>query len=218
MSGRGPFPVEATDEGLASFLMGLRARGISDVSVLRALEGVPRRAFAPPRYADLSLRDVALPLACGQTLPAPLQAAAIAQAAAPRPGLRAIEIGAGSGYVSALLAGAGLAVVALERWRTLAVEAEARLLALGFAAVKVAWADGLAEADRLGQFDRVVVDGRMDDPDRFRRCLSKGGLLVGGTAETGGARLMRFRASGGAGEDLGPARFGPLLAGVAQGR
>ncbi|HEX3495648.1 MAG TPA: hypothetical protein VHT02_00480 [Methylocella sp.] len=55
----------------AAFLMGLRACGIQDLALLRALENVPREIFVPHRFADLARRAIALPLRCGQTLPEP---------------------------------------------------------------------------------------------------------------------------------------------------
>ena len=57
--------------GVASFILSLRARGIRDIALLRAMELVPRDVFAPRRFADLSRTDVALPLPCGQTMTAP---------------------------------------------------------------------------------------------------------------------------------------------------
>ena len=57
--------------GVASFLLSLRARGIRDTAVLRAMELVPREIFAPRRFTDLARKDVALPLPCGQTMTAP---------------------------------------------------------------------------------------------------------------------------------------------------
>jgi protein-L-isoaspartate(D-aspartate) O-methyltransferase len=55
----------------AELLMMLRARGIQDLNLLRAIEAVPREIFVPHRFADLARRPIALPLRCGQTLPEP---------------------------------------------------------------------------------------------------------------------------------------------------
>ena len=60
--------VAPTLEAKAEFLYRLRARGIRDLPVLRAMEAVPRHAFVPHRYAVLATRDVALPIPCGQVL------------------------------------------------------------------------------------------------------------------------------------------------------
>ena len=58
-------------EATAEFLLRLRARGIRDLAVLRAMEMVPRDAFVPPRYALLAGKDLAVPLPCGQTMSEP---------------------------------------------------------------------------------------------------------------------------------------------------
>ena len=72
---------------VASFLLSLRARGIRDTTVLRAMELVPREIFAPRRFTDLARKDVALPLPCGQTMTVPkdgrLDARSIGGRAAP---------------------------------------------------------------------------------------------------------------------------------------
>jgi protein-L-isoaspartate(D-aspartate) O-methyltransferase len=73
--------------------MDLRARGIQDLNLLRALEIVPREIFVPHRFADLAGRPIALPLRCGQTLPEPWLAARMIEALAPARHHRVLEIG-----------------------------------------------------------------------------------------------------------------------------
>src|SRR3984893_14023500 len=111
----------------AAFLMDLRARGIEDLNLLRALEIVPREIFVPHRFADLARRAIALPLRCGQTLPEPWLTARVVEALAPLPRRRLLEIGAGTGYATALLARLTREVLSIERFKSLAIEAEARL-------------------------------------------------------------------------------------------
>src|SRR4028118_838258 len=102
MSGHWPFPPEAEhpDEeaiGVASFILSLRARGIRDVALLRAMELVPREVFAPRRFTDLSRTDVALPLPCGQTMTAPGTVAAMLLSLGGAPGQRGVGGGTGAG-------------------------------------------------------------------------------------------------------------------------
>ena len=127
-----------------SFVLRLRARGLADVAVLRALETVPRHLFVPHLYADLAWRDIALPIACGQTMSEPFTLARVMEALRVAPGHRVLEVGAGSGYATAILARLGAEVVSFERYRTLATEASVRLRELGFANARVIHGDGLA--------------------------------------------------------------------------
>ena len=122
-----PEPAGEANEATMSFLLGLRARGINNVGILRALEKVPRERFVPHRYIDLALRNVALPIGCGQTMPEPLLVARMIEALDPAPGHRVLEIGTGSGYATAILAQIVQEVVSFERFHCLAGEAAARL-------------------------------------------------------------------------------------------
>ncbi len=157
----------------------MRARGIRDVNVLRALEMVPREIFVPHRYADLARRDLALPLRCGQTLPEPWLAARMIEVLAPLPHHRVLEIGAGSGYATALLARIAREVVSVERFQSLAIEAGERLARLGVMNAGVAWGDGLAVSPQTGPFDRVIVQGALTElPENLIAVLAPDGVIV----------------------------------------
>ncbi|MGQ0446202.1 MAG: protein-L-isoaspartate O-methyltransferase family protein [Beijerinckiaceae bacterium] len=163
----------------AAFLMDLRARGIQDINLLRALEIVPREIFVPHRFADLARRAIALPLRCGQTLPEPWLTAKMIEALAPLPRHRVLEIGTGSGYATALLAKLTREVLTFERFRSLAIEAEARLARLAIANAGVVFGDGLAILPGIGPFDRVIVQGFLAKiPENLVAALSEDGLLV----------------------------------------
>jgi protein-L-isoaspartate(D-aspartate) O-methyltransferase len=163
----------------AAFLMDLRARGIQDLRLLRALEIVPREIFVPHRFADLARRSIALPLRCGQTLPEPWLTAKMIEALAPLPRHRVLEIGTGSGYATALLARMAREVLSMERFKSLAIEAEARLARLGITNAGVVFGDGLAILPGIGPFDRVIVQGLLAEvPENLIAALSEDGLLV----------------------------------------
>ena len=102
-----------------------------DLAVLRAFEIVPRARFVPERHAALAARDLPLPLACGQTTYEPWLLARAVEALAVEPGQRVLEIGSGSGYVTAVLAQLAGTVLGLERWAGLAEAAQAQLAGLG---------------------------------------------------------------------------------------
>jgi protein-L-isoaspartate(D-aspartate) O-methyltransferase len=163
----------------AVFLMSLRAKGIRDTALLRVMEGVPRSLFAPARCADLARADVSLPLACGQTMLAPSVVATLLAALACKPGQRVLEIGTGSGYITALLAQLAAEVVSVERYRGLAVAAAERLGALGATNVTVIHRDGLALSRELGGFDRILLTGSVTAlPEGLFSALQPAGVLV----------------------------------------
>ncbi|VTZ50351.1 Protein-L-isoaspartate O-methyltransferase [Methylocella tundrae] len=169
----------ALAQAKAAFLLTMRARGIQDVNVLRALETVPREIFVPHRYQDLARRHLALPLRCGQTLPEPWLSARMIEALSLSNRHRVLEIGAGSGYATALIARIAQHVVSFERFQSLAIEAGARLLRLGVDRASVTWGDGLAIAAEAGPFDRVIVQGALNEPPQsLLAVLAADGVMV----------------------------------------
>ena len=114
-----------------SFCLRLRARGIGDLPLLRAMELTPRSLFLPQRFADIAARDIALPIGCGQTSTPPSTLALMIDALKVQEGARVLEVGAGSGYATALMSQMGAEIVTLERCQTLALEARSRLAAFG---------------------------------------------------------------------------------------
>ncbi len=94
---------EAGSIGDAAFVLALREKGLRDIAVLRAMERVPRGTFAPEAHREQARWDIALPLPCGATMTAPSSVAAMLTRLKLEPGQRVMEIGAGSGYVTALL-------------------------------------------------------------------------------------------------------------------
>src|ERR1700736_3985816 len=157
----------------------LCARGIQDLNLLRAVETVAREIFVPHRFADLARRPIALPLRCGQTLPEPWLTARMIEALAPLPCHRVLEIGTGSGYATALLARLAREVLSIERFKSLAIEAEARLARLAITNAGVVFGDGLAILPGIGPFDRVIVQGLLAEvPENLIAALSEDGLFV----------------------------------------
>ncbi|SEG79942.1 protein-L-isoaspartate O-methyltransferase family protein [Bosea lathyri] len=208
-------------ERTVAFLLSLRAQGVRDLTVLRAMERVSRERFAPSRFADLARQDVSVPLPCGQTMTAPHTVASLLTALEMQPSARVLEVGTGSGYVSTLLAAMGGEVVSLERYRTLALAAHERVAGTGFEAViDLRHADGFQPDRTLGRFDRVLVNGVANAvPEALLARLSPSGRLVGAIRVEGVARrvVVTRLADGSFDHALGPVvRLPPLAPGLAR--
>ncbi|RBP16813.1 protein-L-isoaspartate(D-aspartate) O-methyltransferase [Roseiarcus fermentans] len=191
-------------EERAQFTLAMRAKGIESIDLLRALERVPRALFMPQRFADLSGRDIALPIGCGQTSPPPSAVAAMIAALDIQPTDTVCEIGTGTGYCTALLAQFAKEVVSLERFQTLAVEAAARVRAFGLGHVEILWADGFEQRSVRRRFDKVIAHGIVVPPAReFLDLLAPGGAMVASLAKAGAAhRIVRLTLA-----DDGPVRI-----------
>jgi protein-L-isoaspartate(D-aspartate) O-methyltransferase len=104
-----------------------------------------------------------------------------------------LEVGTGSGYVTAILASLALHVVSIERFQTLAIAARTRVEHLGFGNVEVVYGDGLA-APVAGPFDRILVHLELGElPARLTEQLAAGGTLVCGRSLGQGARTRLVR-------------------------
>lgn len=215
---------EADAQERAQFMLRMRARGVRDLGLLRALERAPRSLFMPQRYQDIAARDIALPIGCGQTAPPPSVVATMIAALDLNRAHSVLEIGAGTGYATALLSQLAGQILSLERCQTLALEASARLEAFGVVNAQVVWADGLSPNAELGRFDRIIVHGLVDDPpDNLVALLNAEGRLVTVAGDDSGReqRIIRLSRDGEGrptGGDCGPARsFTRLTGGLTQG-
>jgi len=174
--------------------------------------------FAPRRFRDLSRTDVALPLPCGQTMTAPGTVATMLLALGVAPGQRILEIGTGTGYVTALLAHLGAEVTSVERFNTLADSAAQHLKIVEAGRVRVEVGDGLAVRVRE-RFDRILLNGaRPEIPATLKSLLGPGGRLVGALAEDGTPRLVQVDRlpDGEFSRSLGaPLRISRLVTGIA---
>ncbi|MBA1156773.1 protein-L-isoaspartate O-methyltransferase family protein [Microvirga mediterraneensis] len=219
-----PFLAEADlrDEqeaiGAASFILSLRAKGIRDTALLRAMELVPREVFAPRRFSDLARTDVALPLPCGQTMTGPATVAAMLLSLGVQPGQRILEVGTGSGYVTALLARLSAEVTSVERFNTLAESAAQHLRIVEAGKVRLEVGDGLATRVR-DRFDRILLNGACPEiPETVTNLLGPGSRLVGAVTIEGVPHLVRIErnAEGELAQSVGAAlRLSPLVSGIA---
>ncbi len=135
----------------------IAGRGVRDPAVLEAMRRVPREAFVAADLRDRAYDDEPLPIEDGQTISQPYIVAVMLEAAALRAGDRVLEIGAGSGYASAVASLMAAHVDAVERHPGLAASASERLARLGYANVDVHCADGSGGWPEGAPFDAILV-------------------------------------------------------------
>ena len=202
------------------FQLSLRRRGISDQAVLRAMEEVPREMFVEPADRGDAYRDSALGIACGQTISQPFVVAYMTERLQVQKHHRVLEIGTGSGYQAAILSRLCGQVLTIERYRTLADSARARLGKLGYDNVEVVLGDGFDIPPGAGQFDRIIVTAAMEQiPEALMQRLEPGGILIAPVGPHQGIQTLVRVTRTDAGFDrkeLVDVRFVPALPGVAR--
>jgi protein-L-isoaspartate(D-aspartate) O-methyltransferase len=211
----------ADDVERMEFQLALRRRGISDQSVLRAMDEVPREYFVAPGFAESAYADQALPIACGQTISQPFVVAYMTEKLEVEPAHRVLEIGTGTGYQAAILARLSREVVSIERYRTLADAARERLKTLGYSNVTIRAGDGMAGAPDLAPFDRIMVTAAAEEvPEALVAQLAEGGKMVLPVGPRHDAqyivRLTKQPSGELSREELIAVRFVPLLPGQAR--
>ena len=202
------------------FQLTLRRRGISDQAVLRAMEEIPREMFVAAADRADAYRDSALGIACGQTISQPFVVAYMTEQLQLQKPHRVLEIGTGSGYQAAILSRLCRQVLTVERYRTLADSARARLEKLGCDNVEVMFGDGFEVPASAGSFDRIIVTAAMEQiPESLTQRLEPAGILIAPVGPHHGIQtLVRITRTDAGFErkELVDVRFVPALPGVAR--
>ena len=194
-------PTSAFDYEQARFNMveqQIRTWDVLDQRVLDLLFAVKREDFVPPAYRSLAFADLELPLPNGAQMWTPKMEARVVQELMLRPNDRVLEVGTGSGYLTALLASQAGDVTSVEIDAPSAVDARAKLSRSGFSNVRIEVGDG-ARGFGTGTYDGIVITGSTPLlPERFLEQLAQGGRLfaVVGEAPVMTARLVRSEAPG----------------------
>jgi protein-L-isoaspartate(D-aspartate) O-methyltransferase len=193
----------------------LKARGIHDERVLRAMALVPREEFVPDQYREDAYKDSPLPIGFGQTISQPYTVAFMTEALRLTGTEKVLEIGTGSGYQTAVLAHLARTVHSIERIGELGQDAGAVLNRLGYDNVHIHLANGTLGLPAHGPFDAILVTASSDTlPEPYRDQLSEGGRIVIPLGPNPLAqRLYRFTLRDGElhPDDLGAFRFVPLI-------
>ena len=156
----------------------IRTWDVLDPAVLDLLGTVPREQFVPDGRRELAFADLELPIGHDEVMLSPKLQARIVQEVTVAPTDRILEIGTGTGYLTALLAKLGATVTSIEIHEDLAAAARARLSGLGIDNVKVETGDGARGWDTAHAYDVIVLSGSLPMlPDTFQKQLKPGGRL-----------------------------------------
>jgi len=176
----------------------VRAWDVLDGRVLDVMRGVPRELFVPASERFRAYADAEVPLSHGQHMLRPSVVGRLLQALLPQPHEEVLQVGAGTGFVTACLRGMAGRVRALEVFPQLAESARANLAAVGLRGAEVLDADGL-RFESATRFDVIAITASLPlyDP-RFERLLNVGGRLfiVVGEAPVMEARLVERTSEG----------------------
>ena len=157
----------------------LKARGITDPAVLKAMTKVPRHLFVEEALQSQAYNDHPLPIGEKQTISQPYMVALMTELLAVGPNDLVLEIGTGCGYQTAVLAEIASKVYSIERIPSLAAKARKNLGRLGYLNVLVKVGDGTKGWPEYAPFDGIIVTaGSPEMPKPLLEQLADGGRLV----------------------------------------
>ena len=167
------------ERGPQDLAMAAQAAGVSDPRVLTAIRRTPRAAFVPAAYADRAYDNAPVPIPHGLVTTQPSLSAAMIAALGLTGVENVLEVGAGYGYQTALLARLAARVVSIDIWPDLAAQAGRNLAAQGVGNVVILSGDGTAGVPEFAPFDAIVVCAACPRvPPPLVAQLKTGGRLV----------------------------------------
>ena len=157
----------------------IRDRGIRDERVLAAMREVPRHLFVPKGHERAAYEDRPLPIGEGQTISQPYIVAVMTEQLGLAPQDRVLEIGSGSGYQAALLAGLAGTVISIERLEGVAEQARENLARAGVTGVRIVVGDGTEGYPPEAPYDAIIVTAASPGvPEPLIEQLAEGGRLI----------------------------------------
>ncbi len=157
----------------------IQARGIDDPAILQAMREVPRERFVPAEKGHLAWADQPVPIGHEQTISQPYVVAMTLKALKLQPDHVVLDVGAGSGYQTALLAKLSKHVYAIERIQALADAAQQALQDVGISNVQLRCSDGTLGWEEHAPYDRIVCGAAGPEvPSAWIEQLAEGGRIV----------------------------------------
>jgi protein-L-isoaspartate(D-aspartate) O-methyltransferase len=174
-----PVQDEFEKERLEMVELQIRARGITNESVLKAMSKVPRHKFLPPTHSGVAYADSPLAIGHDQTISQPFIVAYMTDAADISKDKKVLEIGTGSGYQAAILGELAKEVYTIEIIPELADGAARTLNELGYKNVFVKTGNGYLGLPEQAPFDAIIVTAAPDEvPQPLIEQLAVGGIMV----------------------------------------
>jgi protein-L-isoaspartate(D-aspartate) O-methyltransferase len=157
----------------------IESRGVKDETVLKAMRTVKRHLFVPENLSSYAYDDRPLPIGYGQTISQPYIVAYMTEAVRPQPQFKVLEVGTGSGYQAAVLAGIIKEVYTIEIIPELGKPAAKRLKDLGYNNVQVKTGDGYFGWKEQAPYDAILVTAASEYiPPPLIEQLKDGGKMV----------------------------------------
>jgi len=201
------------------FVFALRSHGVTNADVLKVMEVLPRREFVEGIFQDRAYEDLALPIACGQTISQPSVVGLMTQALQVDRRSKVLEVGTGSGYQAAILSRLARRVYTVERHRHLARTARQLFERLKLTNITVVIGDGSLGLPEQAPFDRILLTAAAEDPPRvLLDQLRVGGIMVLPVGQSHAVQTLIKVTKTDRGldyADLGEVRFVPLVEGIA---
>lgn len=175
----------------------LKARGVRDPAVLRAMDEVPREAFLPEPMAEFAYEDSPLPIGEGQTISQPYIVAVMTEMLELDEDDRALDVGTGSGYAAAIISRIVREVHTVERHAALADRAEQTFRRLGYDNIHVHRGDGNLGLPGHAPYEAIAVTAAAPDvPETLKKQLTVGGRMVIPVGSSRGQELVLVRRLG----------------------
>lgn len=172
---------------------GIRAKGITDENVLKAINSIPRHFFLDSAFDEVAYEDKAFPIAEGQTISQPYTVAYQSQLLEIKPFEKVLEIGTGSAYQAVVLAEMGAQVYSIERQRKLFDENKQFAFLKKYPGIKLFYGDGFEGLPTYAPFDKVIITAAAPFiPPKLIDQLKTGGMMVVPVGSGDVQRMMRI--------------------------
>ena len=157
----------------------IRPWDVLDFKILDILKNVPREQFVPDTHTKLAFADIQIPLAHGEVMMEPKVEARLVQELNLTSNDKVLEVGTGSGYVTALLASLAKHVVSIDIHKDLSNQAAEKLSKVGISNITLESGDAIKGWPSTGGFDAILLTGSVAKiPNEFIEALKDGGRLV----------------------------------------